>query len=160
MINRASAADQTERPTLCAQKEDQMKSKGWIVLGVTTVCLGCAPAGIPPKKQAQTPALIPNEQALLWSVSENGKYEAKIDKYDPVERIAHVIRPEPPLTAPLAKQSRLAHEFANGTSLPYQYDGTNWVPLWSPSRPPDLELRRIEGTQPTAGGDGKPAPQP
>jgi len=124
-----------------------IKLNAWIAVSALTVCLGCVPAGEPLKTEAQTHPQIPKEQELLWSVSENGKYAARIDRYDSVERIAHVSRPQPPYADPIAKQSRLAHEFANGASLPYQYDGTNWIPLWSPALPPDLQSKKHDDTQ-------------
>ena len=44
----------------------------------------------------------------------------------------------------------LDHEFANGASLPYQFDGTNWEPLWSPSLAPEIQRSETGRTQPPA----------
>ena len=65
---------------------------------------------------------VPAKAALLTAASANGKYSATIERYDPNERIASVRTPK-----------------WQPENKPYQFDGKNWIPLWSPYAP-ELKL--------------------
>jgi hypothetical protein len=108
-----------------------MKYIAIIALLHLPLCLGCRKVQSENVTLPASPTLIPKQSDLLWHLSENGVFEVKIESYDPMERIVHVSMPQP--TPPYGRRSMLAHEFADGASLPYQFDGTNWIPLWSPS---------------------------
>ena len=62
---------------------------------------------------------VPSKQDLLTTASAQGKHHVTIEQYDAEERIAVVRTPG---WSPETK--------------PYQFDGTQWVPLWSPCEPP------------------------
>ncbi len=111
------------------------------------LCQGCNSKQKNDAAQATSPERIPKQQELLWRLSENGTFEPEIEKYDPVKRIVQVSMPQAIL--PGGRKSVLAHEFANGAALPYQFDGTNWIPLWSPSLPPEIEAELRKETQST-----------
>ncbi len=65
---------------------------------------------------------VPEKEALLEAASNNGKYDVTIERYDPKEKIASVYTPG---WLPENK--------------PYQFDGKEWIPLWSPYLAPELE---------------------
>jgi len=65
---------------------------------------------------------IPSEAKLVAASSADGKYNVTIERYDPVERIAVV---QTPGWLPERK--------------PYQFDGKEWIPLWSPVEPPEMK---------------------
>jgi len=58
---------------------------------------------------------IPKRSQLLEMASLQGKHKASIERYDAESRIAHLKTPGWP---PELK--------------PYEFDGTSWIPLWSP----------------------------
>ena len=128
-------------------KENMRRNLSVLTLLFLSACSGCTRDQDVETTQSRSPHEIPKQQELLWSLSESGKFEVKIEKYDPKERIVYVSRPQSLTPNPDAGKSVLAHEFANGTTLPYQFDGTNWIPLWSPSLPPELEPEQTESTQ-------------
>lgn len=110
-------------------------------------CFGCSSEEDTDTVLAGLSEQIPMQQEFLGSLGENGKFEVKIVEYDPLERIVHLSMPRPVL--PDGSRSVLAHEFADGATLPYQFDGTNWIPLWSPSLPPEVEAELIEKSRQT-----------
>ncbi len=63
---------------------------------------------------------MPSEVSLIVAVSANGKYSVTIEKYDPKDKIAIVSTPG---WLPENK--------------PYQFDGEEWIPLWSPFEAPE-----------------------
>lgn len=128
-------------------KENMRRNLSVLTLLLLSTCFGCTRNPDVETTQSRPPQKIPKQQELLWSLSENGKFEVKIEKYDPREQIVHVSRPQSLVPNPDVAKSVLAHEFANGATLPYQFDGTNWIPLWSPSLPPELEPEQMESTQ-------------
>jgi hypothetical protein len=86
----------------------------YIMLGaVMVIFAGC---------QSSSPTIVPNETALISAASLNGRFIATVDRYDTKERIALVSTPN-----------------WKPESKPYQFDGKNWIPLWSPYAPLDEE---------------------
>lgn len=81
-------------------------TKTMMVACLALVLSGCANAG------GQS---VPRRQDLLSTASAQGKYHVTIERYNAKERIAVVRTPG---WKPETK--------------PYQFDGKQWVPLWSP----------------------------
>jgi hypothetical protein len=86
--------------------------------GMMAACLAMILAGCA-NPSAQS---IPLKQDLLAAASVQGRYRVEIEEYDANEMIAVVRTPgwEP-------------------ETKPYQFDGKQWVPLWSPYEAPEVD---------------------
>jgi len=93
-----------------------MMEKVMMTACLAMVLSGCANLG----KQG-----VPRKQDLLSTASAQGKYHVAIERYDAKERIAVVRTPG---WKPETK--------------PYQFDGQQWVPLWSPYEVPAVENQK------------------
>ena len=89
----------------------------------TTMFLACILAVVAGCKGFHNTGM-PAEAKLRAAASANGKYTVTVERYNAKEKIATVRTPgwQP-------------------ESKPYQFDGKEWIPLWSPYLAPETETK-------------------